>query len=260
MTMTRNAAAVLALGLVAALPATADEPQQSGMASGNTQIAPRQNVVSETGDQIRANDAMGREVRSSDNKPIGKTSDLFVGAKSGTVELVGIDRSGKNIVVPWSSLRWEAKPAPHFVAQLASDQLGNGTEPQAAKKSGDYLDVKSRLLGHALKHDGKEVGTLRDLVLSFGDGRIVAALVDAGGGEAYAVPWQKAQIAAAQDGDALTTALSHDEIAKNPQFATKAPQATQPENASGTSGKTQPDTSLGTSTERFTPAPDTRRR
>jgi sporulation protein YlmC with PRC-barrel domain len=259
MTITRTAAAVLALGLAAALPATAAEPTESGMASGDTQIAPRQNVVSETGDEIRASEAIGREVRSSDNKPIGKTADLFLG-KSGTVELVGIDREGKNIVVPWSSLRWQAKPAPHFVSQLASDQVGNGTKPETAKETGGYLDVKDRLLGHDLKHDGKDVGTLRDLVLRFGDGSVVAALVDAGGSEAYAVPWQKAQIAATGNGKGLTTALSKDEIAKNPQFATKAPEPTAPANASGSSGKTQPDTSLGTSTERFVPAPDTRRR
>jgi sporulation protein YlmC with PRC-barrel domain len=244
--------------LVAAMPALAqqqDAPQQGlSTGQGSTTIAPRQTVVSEKADQIRARDALKASVFGADGKDLGSIDRILMSKDTGTIDVV---RLGSGTVLAWNSLKFSGKPSPRFVAEASAAE---------ARKNADwdknqYIDVGKDLLGReAVGEDGKELGEVVDAVIRFGSGEPVAFLVQEGEKNPRVVAWSEARPGRLEGKHVL--ALSAEQLRRLPEYATMAPDPTEPPATSGSSLQTQPGTKLGTG-EHSTPtdaAPDTRRR
>jgi hypothetical protein len=119
---------------------------------------------------------------------VAKINDLIVNRSNGTVELailtpaVRTSADKHRTTVAWSSLRFEGKPTPHLVTSLSPQELAAGTSfKQQAKSRDDFYDVKTDLLGKSVTgRDGSHIGTIQDLVLSFGNGHLAAVVIDTG--------------------------------------------------------------------------------
>jgi sporulation protein YlmC with PRC-barrel domain len=235
----RAPAAAFALALACALPAAsfaaepAAEPQ---MHTGYTNRSPRTPTVSPKGDQISASDVIGADVRDSNGTATAKIADLIVNRKDGSVVLAVLQPTGgmsfKNgrTTVAWRSLRFDAKPTPHFVTALSREALAAGSPiEQQAKNNDDFYDVKNGLLGKtAIGADGSDVGHVKDLVLTFGSGHLAALVIDTGGfisiGEKnHAIAWGKANPRGGKGSSPLHLALSKAEVDAAPVTATMAP-------------------------------------
>jgi hypothetical protein len=85
--------------------------------------------------------------------------------------------SGENGAIPWSSLSFQGAPTPRFVVDLSRDDLRNAPPLQ-----GDGLrDVKKDVLGaKVIDAQGKDLGTVHDLVASFSTGAIDAVVIETG--------------------------------------------------------------------------------
>ncbi|MBX6369324.1 MAG: PRC-barrel domain-containing protein [Rhodospirillales bacterium] len=243
----------LALLLAAVAPAAA---QQAPMPSGETQRAPRQHVVAEAGDQIRARDALGAEVRGADGATLGKIEDLYLSRDRGAVDLAVVDGAP----LAWASLRFEGRPAPHFIAEEAKRDLANAPKVESDR----YVDARALLGADVLGPDGATVGTLSDLVLRFEGGAPAALLVTPQRGASkenlpHVVSWNEAK--PQLENKRLRIALDTEALRARPQFATMAPDPTSGADTSGTSAPTPPGTPLGTgAADPSVPAPATRRR
>jgi sporulation protein YlmC with PRC-barrel domain len=245
----------LALLLAAAAPAAAQQPP---MPSGDTERAPRQHVVAEASDQIRASDAIGDGVHGPDGKKLGDIDDIYLSRDTGVVALAVVD--GKPLA--WNTLHFKGAPAPHFVADEAKSDVKNAA-PTAIDKT-RYIDVKQVRGKDVVGADGKKLGTLDDLVLRFDDGTPAALVVQT---ESDLEPVKTPRVVAWKDakpqfdGKKVEIALGPDALKRSPEFATMAPDPTSGKDASGSTGATQPGTTLGTgAADPSVPAPATRRR
>jgi sporulation protein YlmC with PRC-barrel domain len=238
---------------LAAAPAAAQQPP---MPTGQTQRAPRQHVVAEAGDQIRAKDAIGDEVRGAGGKALGKIENLYLSRDTGAVDLAVVHGAP----VAWTTLHFEGKPAPHFVADESKQDTRN--PPKVDKDR--YVDVKSLLGKDIIGVGGKKLGTLDDLVLRFEGGAPAALLVHTEGAAApaktpRAVAWKDAK-PRLKEGK-LEIALDPDALQRSPEFATMAPDPTSGAEGAGSTEPTKPGTKLGTgAADPSVPAPATRRR
>jgi sporulation protein YlmC with PRC-barrel domain len=188
----RAASIALLFSLACTLPAVssaaepAAEPQ---MNTGYTNRAPRTPTVSENADQIRASKAIGAAVRDTSGAEVAKIADLLVNKRDGTVDVAILNLAGgtgfkhHRATVAWNSLKFEGEPTPHFVTALSAQALAASTSFKGqAESRDDFYDVKTDLLGKkATGSDGADLGKINDLVLTFGDGRLVAVVVDTGG-------------------------------------------------------------------------------
>lgn len=243
----------LAFLLAALAPAAA---QQAPMPSGETQRVPRQHVVAEAGNQIRARDALGAEVRGADGATLGKIGNLYLSRESGAVDLALVDGAP----LAWANLRFEGRPAPHFTAEEAKRDLANAPKVESDR----YVGAQALLGADVLGPDGGRVGTLSDLVLRFEGGAPAALLVSPErgtpeGGLPRVVAWDEAK--PQLESERLRIALDAEALRARPQFATMAPDPTSGADTSGASGPTRPGTPLGTgAADPSVPAPATRRR
>jgi sporulation protein YlmC with PRC-barrel domain len=243
----------LAILLAAAAPAAAQQPP---MPSGETQRAPREHVVAEAGDQIRARDAIGDEVRGAGGKALGKIENLYLSRATGAVELAVV----RGAPLAWSTLHFKGSPAPHFVADEAKSDVG----PAPRIDKDRYVDVKDLLGKDVTGAGGEKLGTLDDLVLRF-EGGLPAALVVRTEGDLApvktprVVAWKDAQ--PRLEDDKVEIALGSDALQRSPGLATMAPDPTNGADTSGSTGPTPPGTPLGTgAADPSVPAPATRRR
>ena len=204
-------------------------------------------TVKLTPEQIRASDAIGSEVRNPDGAVIAKIADLYVNRKDSAVELASLvpDNSPpfKNgrTTVAWSSLQFQGKPTPHYVTALSTQALVNGTAfKQQAVDEKSYYDVKADLLGKkALGTDGKDVGTIQDVIFNFENGRLDALIIDTGGllnvGTRHrVVGWAKAGVSQGKEGAPLRLAISKKEVDSAPVITTMAPMPAPTESGSTT--------------------------
>lgn len=245
----------LALFLAAAAPAAAQQPP---MPSGGTERAPRQHVVAEASDQIRATDAIGDGVEGADGEKLGNIEDIYLSRQSGAVELAVVN--GKPIA--WNTLHFKGAPAPHFVADEAKPDVKNAPTTTIDKKR--YVDVKQVVGKDVVGADGKKLGTLHDIVLRFDDGTPAGLVIQT---ESDLAPVKTPRVVAWKDakpqfdGKKLEVALGPDALQHSPEFATMAPNPSSGEDASGSTGPTPPGTPLGTGAANpSVPAPATRRR
>jgi sporulation protein YlmC with PRC-barrel domain len=245
----------LSILLVAGAPALA----QTSMPSGKTERAPRQHVAAEAGDQIRASDAIGNEVRGAGGKGLGKIENLYLARGTGTVDLALV--AGKPLA--WSDLRFEARPAPHFVVGETKDDRDKASTATIDKDR--YLDVKALLGEDVLGADGKKLGTVADLVLQFEGGAPAALLVAPARANAgkenppRIVAWNEAK-PRLENGE-LRIALAAEALERQPEFLTMAPDPASGVDTSGSSAPTEPGTKLGTgSADPSVSAPATHRR
>lgn len=243
----------LAFLLAAVAPAAA---QQAPMPSGETQRVPRQHVVAEAGDQIRARDALGAVVRGADGATLGKIENLYLSRDSGAVDLAVVDGAP----LAWANLRFEGRPTPHFIAEAAKRDLANAPKVDPDQ----YVDARALLGADVLGPDGAEVGTLSDLVLRFEGGVPAALLVAPQRGapkENLLTSSPGTRRSRSFENERLRIALDAEALRARPQFATMAPDPTSGADTSGTSGPTPPGTPLGTgAADPSVPAPATRRR
>lgn len=243
----------LALLLAAAAPAAAQQPP---MPSGGTERAPRQHVVAEAGDQIRARDALGADVRGARGDTLGTIENLYLSRDSGSVDLALVDGAP----VAWTTLRFQGRPAPHFVAAETKRDLANA--PNVDKDH--YVEARALLGADVLGPDGEAVGTLSDLVLRFEGGAPAALLVALERNAPKENPprvvaWNEAR--PRLDNDQVRIALDAEALRARPQFATMAPDPPSGADTSGASTPTTPGTPLGTgAADPSVPAPATRRR
>jgi sporulation protein YlmC with PRC-barrel domain len=270
----RASTIALVLALTCALPTAsfaaepAAEPQ---MNTGYTNRSPRTPTVSETADQISASAVIGADVRDTNGAEIAKISDLIANRKDGTVELAVLDPSGgasfKNgrTSVAWSSLQFEGKPAPHFVTALSPEALAAGTSFKGQAKARDgFYDVKTELLGKtAIGSDGANLGHIKDLVITFGNGRLVALVIDTGGlisvgAKDHAVAWDKAKPQGGKRDAPVRLALSKAEVEAAPVTVTQAPRPV-PAEAGSTTPNIRQD-STGNISGSYTSAPAARRK
>jgi sporulation protein YlmC with PRC-barrel domain len=234
----RTPAPALIVALACTLPAVclaAEPAAQPQMYTGYTNRAPRTPTVSESADEIGASQAIGASVRDASGAEVATIGDLIVNRKDAAVELAILEPAGGvsfrhgSVAVAWSSLKFEGKPTPRFVTALSREALASGTPftPQA-QASGNYYDVKTDLLGKtAIGADGAELGRVKDLVLTFGSGRLVALVIDIGGligkENYHAVAWDKAQPQGGRGNSPLRLALSKSEVEAAPIMVTQAP-------------------------------------
>lgn len=240
--MDRIIAATLVVALGWTLPAVAlaaqpdAEPQ---MFTGHSNRAPMKPTVSETGDEIGASQAIGTDVGDESGAVVAKLADLVVNRKDAAVQLAILEPAGgtsfKNgrTTVAWESLKFEGKPTPHFVTALSREALAAGTSfKQQAENRDNFYDVKTDILGKpAVGVGGADLGKIKDLVLTFGSGRLVALVIDTGGligkENYHAVAWDKARPAKGKGTAPIRLALSKAEVDAAPVMAAPQPLATQ---------------------------------
>ncbi len=246
----RAAPIALMLGFACTLSAVsfAAEPiAEPQMYNGFTNRAPRTPTVAETADQIGASQAIGTDVRDSKGAVVARIDDLIVNRKKGAVELAVLGpASGKSfkhgrVTVAWRSLKFEGKPTPHFVTELSSQALANGAPPKEGAESQDrYYDLKTELLGKpVVGSDGADLGHIKDVVLTFGNGRLVALDIDTSGlvslgANNHAVAWDRAKPEIGKGNSEVGLALSKAEVDAAPVMTTQAPRPVPTQSGSST--------------------------
>jgi sporulation protein YlmC with PRC-barrel domain len=205
------------------------------MNTGYTNRAPRTPTVSETADQIRASQAIGAAVRDASGAEVAKIADLIVNRKDGAVDVAILNLAGgmaskhHRATVAWNTLKFDGKPTPHFVTALSPQALAASTSFKGqAESRDDFYDVKTDLLGKkVIGSDGADLGKINDLVLTFGDGRIVAVVIDAGGllagAKYHAVAWDEAQLQGGKGNAPLRLAVTKAQVEAAPVMTTQAP-------------------------------------
>jgi sporulation protein YlmC with PRC-barrel domain len=216
------------------------------MNTGYTNRAPRTPTVSENADQIRASQAIGAAVRDTSGAEVAKIGDLLVNKKDGAVDIAilnpagGTDFKHHRATVAWNSLKFEGSPTPHFVTALSPQALAASTSFKGqAESRDDFYDVKTDLLGKkATGSDGADLGKIKDLVLTFGDGRLVAVVVDTGGlvaGATYhAIAWDEAQLQGGKGNSPVRLAVTKAQVDAAPVMTTQAPRPVPTESGTGT--------------------------
>jgi uncharacterized protein YrrD len=115
------------------------------------------------------------------------------------------------------------------VTALSPQALAAGTSFKGqAESRDDFYDVKTDLLGKKVTgSDGADLGKINDLVLTFGDGRIVAVVIDAGGllagAKYHAVAWDEAQLQGGKGNAPLRLAVTKAQVEAAPVMTTQAP-------------------------------------
>jgi sporulation protein YlmC with PRC-barrel domain len=219
------------ISCLAAEPAA--EPQmRPGYTTGPATIP----TVALTADQILATQAIGTQVRDPNGSVVATIGDLLVNRKDAAVELAILNQAGgvsfKNgrTTVAWESLEFDGKPTPHFMAAIGPEALASGVSFKGQAKTGKtYYDVKTDLIGKkAVGVRGADLGKIQDVVLTFGNGRLVALVIDTGGlfdvGNRHrVVAWDKADPQGGKAGAPVHLALSRSEVDAAPIIATMAP-------------------------------------
>jgi sporulation protein YlmC with PRC-barrel domain len=270
--ITRSALISLNLALACTLPAfsfAAEPVAEPQMYTGYTNRGPRTPTVAETGDQIRASQAIGAAVRDTSGADVAKIADLVVNKKDGSIDVAILDPAGATAfkqhraTVAWSSLKFDGKPTPHFVTALSPQALAASTSFKAqAENRDDFYDVKTDLLGKKVTgSDGSDLGKISDLVLTFGDGRLVAVVVDTGGllaGARYhAIAWDEAQLQGGKGNAAVRLAVTKAQVDAAPVMTTQAPRPAPTQ--SGTSTPMIQQDSTGNISGTRIPVPQSRR-
>ncbi len=268
----RAAPIALVLGFACTLSAVsiaaepAAEPQ---MYTGYTNRAPRTPTVAESADQIRASQAIGAVVRDTSGAEVAKIGDLIVNKKDATVEVAIVNPAGgtafkhHRATVAWNTLKFDGKPTPHFVTALSPEALAAGTSFKGqAESRNDFYDVKTDLLGKRVTgSDGADLGKISDLVLTFGDGHLVAVVIDTGGliaGARYhAVAWDEAQLEGGKGNSGVNLALTKAQVEAAPVMTTQAPRPVPTQ--SGTSTPMIQQDSTGNISGSKIPVPSARR-
>jgi sporulation protein YlmC with PRC-barrel domain len=268
----RTSATVILLGLACLLSGTAlaaEPATQPEMYNGYTNRAPRTPTVSESADEITAAQAIGDDVQDTNGAVVAKIADLIVDRPDGAVEAAILEPAGGvsfrhgRATVAWSSLKFAGKPTPHFVTALSREALASGTSfKQTAKARNAYYDVKSDLLGKTtVGKDGADLGHVKDLVFTFGSGKLVALVIDTGGiiagAKDHAVAWGKADPEAGKGGSSVHLALTKQEVDAAPVTTTMAPRAVTSE--SGNTAPTISQDSTGNVSGSKIPVPPSRR-
>jgi sporulation protein YlmC with PRC-barrel domain len=228
-------AALLSLA-AAALPAAAQNRSvpMPNMPTGGSERGPRELVVGEAPDQILIRNVIGQAIYGRNDQRLGTVKDALVDRRRKTVDVLVVETgSGRNGLRPigWSSV--DAKNRKHLVSQISLADLKNtsaGPSPSGqAAKNPDLFSVAEQLLGKKVTgQDHQSLGTIHDLVLTEGDGHLVALLVDTdtgllGSGVPRAVPWDLARLPD-DKGQPISLAMSKDDVAGEPRFETKAPE------------------------------------
>jgi sporulation protein YlmC with PRC-barrel domain len=255
--------------MMATLPAVALAAQPAAepqMITGFSKATPMTPTVSETGDQISASQAIGADVRDRNGAVVAKIADLIVSRKDAAVKLAILEPAGGlsfrqgRTTVAWDSLKFEGEPTPHFVTALSPQALAAGTSfKRQAEKGADVYDVKTDLLGKpATGADGAHLGKIKDIVLTFGTGRVVALVIDTGGligkENNHTVAWNQARPRGKGDAP-IRLALSKNEVDAAPVMVAPQPVPTQ----SGSSTPMIRRDSAGNISGTRIPAPDSRR-
>jgi sporulation protein YlmC with PRC-barrel domain len=240
-------ACLFALALTAPALAQNSPPQNRpptpNMDTGRSdQRAPHSAVVSEKADQILVRDVIGQPLYArSGGDRLGTIKDALLHRDSNTLDVLIVDTGGGEKAlrtIAWSDV--DATDRKHLTADLdpadlksTSANRKNGKSFEERAKQGDeYVSVADRLLGKKVTSpDGKTVGSIDDLVVDMKTAKIVAALIDTPTGLAMgandtprAVPWSAAQLPSDKNAPIALT-LSREQLAKEPGFTTKGPEA-----------------------------------
>lgn len=247
-------AALLSIAPAAAQPSPNPKPPvPPGMDTGHSdQRASRSTVVSEGPDQILATNIVGQPLYARNGSDrLGTIKDALVRRESGTVDLVILDTGGKNArrAIAWNSI--DTRDRRHLTADLtaadikntSADRQNGKTLDEQAKQGQGYYSVADRLLGkEVVSSKGEKIGGIDDLVVGAADGKIAAALIDTPTGLAMgvgdtprAVPWSAVTLPA-DKGRPIALNLTKEQVAMEPGFATKAPEAPDTEGAAPMSG------------------------
>jgi sporulation protein YlmC with PRC-barrel domain len=240
--LNRTIAAGFIVAVVWTLPAAAFAAQPAAepqMFTGHSNAAPMTHTVSETGDQISASQAIGTDVRDDNGATMAKVSDLIIDRKDAAVQLAilqpagGLSFRNGRTTVAWNSLKFAGKPTPHFVTALSRQALAAGASlNQQSANHEDFYDVKTDLLGKtAVGPDRANLGKIKDVVLAFGTGRLVALVIDTGGligkENYHVVAWSKAQPQGGSGNSSIRLSLSKAEVEAAPVMIAPQPVASQ---------------------------------
>jgi sporulation protein YlmC with PRC-barrel domain len=271
--MLRITAVVLTLFLacIARAPCFAAEPAaEPQMRPGYTAAPAATPTVALTADQILASQAIGTQVRDANGSVVATIGDLLINSKDTAVEVAVLDPAGgasfKNgrTTVAWQSLKFEGKPTPLFTTALSAEALASGVSFKGqAKASNAYYDVKADLIGKkAVGAGGADLGKIEDVVLTFGNGRLVALIIDTGGlldvGIRHrVVAWERANPQGGKAGAPVRLALSKSQVDSAPIITTMAPSPAPAQSGNGTPMISRD--SAGNISGSRVPAPPTRR-
>ncbi|HJU18981.1 MAG TPA: PRC-barrel domain-containing protein [Stellaceae bacterium] len=232
--------AIAALTLACGLPAAgfaAGPAVTPNMATGHVPPGPgRTQAVTEKANQILAGKVIGLSVRVKGDYQVATIVDLVVDKKQGRVDLAVLEPGGSaaykggRIAVAWKSLHFQPVPTPRFFTALSPQQLAHGTPfKEEARHNPAYYDVKADLLSqHVVGSHGAPIGTIKDLVLDLGSGRLVALIIDTsgfaqGGAQVHAVAWGAAK---PHGRNPIHLAVSRKAVVSAPVITSMAPQPT----------------------------------
>lgn len=172
---------------------------------------------------------------------LGVIKDALVRRQSNTLDVVILDTGNgpaAQRTIAWTSI--DAHDRTHLTANLTAADLRR-TSPDTrngkpfdefAKDRPDYFSIADRLLGKpVISKGGSVAGEISDLVVNMNDGRLVAALIEMPTGLAKgvndmprAVPWSAVSLPPDKSRPAAID-LSREQIAREPAFGIKAPEA-----------------------------------
>ena len=126
--MQRTLAALLIVTAAAAAGGealAAGNPVAPDMNNGLTNQEPKTFAVSPAANQITATHVIGADIKNGAGTTIAKITDIIIDPHLGTAAMAIIAPAGskpfdqgKRSAVAWSSLQFQPRPTPHFVAKL----------------------------------------------------------------------------------------------------------------------------------------------
>lgn len=220
------------------------------MDAGGQNVPPRTHVVSERANQIRLSAVLSQTLYGREGKRLGTIEGAFLEPTQNNLGLI-VMSGGK--AIPWNSVAFIAKPAPRLEVDLDAKDVKSASDKA---ELATYLDIKKDLIGRVARvKDGTEVGTVKDLIVTFTDGAIIGlGVADKAviGSSVHIVPWKFVD-APKKGAKAVSLAIDKSQFDQEPVLTTKAPESTTMDSTGSVS--TEGRTDLGSSVK----SPDARR-
>jgi len=226
-------AALLSIAALSTASAQSGSPPAPNMPIGGSERVPREKVVGEAADQILVRNIIGQSIYGPDHKRLGTVKDALIDRRRNSLDVLVLDTGiGKNALRSIALSSIDTRNRKHLVSDTTLDDLKATSAAQSPAQAGqnpDLFSVGNALLGKKAMGRGNEtLGTIHDLVVTAGDGHLVALLVATKtgfleSGAPRAVPWDLARLPD-DKGKPVVLAMSKDELAGEPRFETKGPE------------------------------------
>ncbi|HEY3917180.1 MAG TPA: PRC-barrel domain-containing protein [Stellaceae bacterium] len=162
---------------------------------------------------------------------IGTVTTALLDPARHAITFIGVSAKGKVMAVSWSEVQPINQPHDEFATALTAQQIASA--PAFDETSRNVIDVEKALVGRPIRTaDGKQAGTLSDLVFEVKSGKVDYAVVSQGGvhlgtnNGPYAVPWAKIKSVSGGKTQPITLTLNDQQFAALPIFGASKAQET----------------------------------